>query len=195
MLANSAFGRALNSKTLALPPSEPLPGTTSPSVPYVIVGDEAFPLKENMMRPYPGRGLPEAQCVYNYRLSRARRVIENSFGILAARWRVFCRPLIANPENVVSYTKAAIALHNFLRTTEVQVYCPPGYVDGEDGGRNFIEGAWRREELASGLEPLRNVGSNHHSLSASAVRDAFKNYFTSSAGEVSWQYQHVRRTS
>ena len=33
------------------------PGTTEPSLPYVIVGDEAFPLKNYMMRPYPGRQL------------------------------------------------------------------------------------------------------------------------------------------
>lgn len=32
-------------------------GTSQP-LPYVIVGDEAFPLRENMMRPYPGRNLP-----------------------------------------------------------------------------------------------------------------------------------------
>ena len=101
VLANSSFGKALH-KTLALPPSQPLPATSSPAVPFVIIGDEAFPLKPNMMRPHPGKGLSEVQRVYDYRLSRARRVIENAFGILAARWRIFSRPTIAHPDNVVS---------------------------------------------------------------------------------------------
>ena len=48
--------------------------------------------------------------MYDYCLGRVGRVIENSCGILAARWKFFRRPIIANPENVVSYTKAAIPL-------------------------------------------------------------------------------------
>ena len=48
-------------------------------------------------------------------------MIENTFGILALRWRIFRRPIIADPERVVAYTKAAIALHNFLWTTELLV--------------------------------------------------------------------------
>ena len=63
----------------------------------------------------------EPEMIYNYRLSRARRVIENTFGILAAGWRIFRRPMIADPDHVVAFTKAAIALHNFLRTTESSV--------------------------------------------------------------------------
>ena len=162
VLSNSSFGQALDDKTLHISRGRPLPGTSSPMLPYVIVGDEAFPFKENMMRPYPGKNLDEPECIYNYRLSRARRIIENSCGILAARWRIFRKPIIADPNKVVLYTKAAIALHNYLRTTESSVYCPPGFVDGEDGSGNVIVGTWRAEcdNTAGGLEPLGQVGGN-----------------------------------
>ena len=53
--------------------------------PHTMVGDEAFPLKLLLMRPYPGRSLDsDKKRVYNYRLCRARRTIENAFGIATA---------------------------------------------------------------------------------------------------------------
>ena len=58
-------------------------------LPYVFTGDDIFPLKMWLMKPYPGKGLTDKQAVYNYWLSRCRRTIENTFGILAARWRIF----------------------------------------------------------------------------------------------------------
>ena len=42
-LASSSFGRALYHNMLDLPPDAALPGGTQP-MPYVFVGDEAFPL-------------------------------------------------------------------------------------------------------------------------------------------------------
>jgi hypothetical protein len=145
--------------------------------------------------PYPGKNLADPEAVFNYCLSRARRVIENSFGILAARWRLFRRPIIAFPDNRVIFTKAAIALHNYLRTTESTVYCPPGFGDAEDGTGNVIEGTWRHEAGGSeGLKRVGSVGSNMHSRSAVAVRDTYQNYFMSSEGEVMWQYHHIHRT-
>lgn len=108
---------------------------------------------------------PENRAIFNYRLSRARRVIENSFGILAARWRFLRRPIIADPDNVTLYVKAAVALHNFLRTEESSVYCPPGFVDGEDGCGNIVEGGWRRDEEGNtGMTNIHLTGSNRYAL-------------------------------
>ena len=59
------------------------------------------------------------------------------------------------------YAKAAIALHNYLRTTESTIYCPPGFMDGEDGEGNPIDGGWRTDdEPCIGMESLSRVGSN-----------------------------------
>ena len=193
--SNSAFGRAIEDNSLSFPPSGPLPGMPSSQVPYVIVGDEAFPLKQHIIRPYPGRNLPESQAVYNYRLSRACRVVENSFGILASMWRIFRRSIIATPDHAIAYTKAAIALHNYLRVTESSVYCPPGFVDTEISDAYVVSGRWREDSMAQGLEQVCSFGSNFHSQTAASIRDASKNYFSLPPGEVSWQYQHVRRTN
>ena len=192
VFSNSAFGQATELGSLSLPVSRPLPGTST-EAPFVFVGDEAFPLRTNMLRPYPGRGLDERTAVFNYRLSRARRVIENTFGILAARWRIFRRPIIAAPDNAVIFTKAAIALHNYLRTNESSVYCPPGFTDAEDGAGHLLRGNWRHEVDDGGLSRIGQIGGNRSSRSAAEVRDMYRDYFMTPEGEVTWQYHHVNR--
>ena len=81
---NSEFGKVLDSDMLGIPNPRLLPNMTQSPLPFVFVGDEAFSLKMNMLRPYPGKKLSEDLSIFNYRLSRARRIIENAFGILAA---------------------------------------------------------------------------------------------------------------
>jgi len=86
--------KKLETGTLNVPPNTPLV-ENAVSMPYVIVGDEAFLLKIYLLRPYSKhhQGGDESKKIYYYRLSRSRRVVENAFGILALRWRVFRRSL------------------------------------------------------------------------------------------------------
>nr|XP_039267869.1 uncharacterized protein LOC120342895 isoform X2 [Styela clava] len=99
------FGHRLQNGTLSLPSPRPLPLTNGPTVTFVFLGDEAFPLKEYLMRPFPGNGLSQEKKIFNYRLSRARRMVESTFGILANQWRAYHhRPI-----------PLTCCLHNFLR--------------------------------------------------------------------------------
>ena len=73
------------------------------------------------MRPHPGKMLDEDQSVCNYRQSRPRRVIENIFGILVARWRIFNTLINASVEIVAKYVMVAVVLQNYSRQTEKQL--------------------------------------------------------------------------
>jgi hypothetical protein len=86
IFAHSKLGKHLETH-LGIPENKQLPRTTC-SVPHVIVGDEACPLKSYLMRHYPGsqsKGDNE-KSIFNYRLSRATRVVENAFGILSQKF-------------------------------------------------------------------------------------------------------------
>uniref|UniRef100_A0A8C2E6U5 DDE Tnp4 domain-containing protein n=1 Tax=Cyprinus carpio TaxID=7962 RepID=A0A8C2E6U5_CYPCA len=81
--------------------------------------DGGLPPSQNIMLPFPGKDLDEARRIYNYRLSRARRVVENSFGILASKWEVYQRRIKLQPQNVDRVIKATCVLHNYIiKTTD-----------------------------------------------------------------------------
>lgn len=187
VFAHSDLREAMDTGTLNFPPADTLPGTDA-VMPYVLVGDEAYPLRPDLMKPYPFRNLNTNQRIYNYRLSRARLVVENAFGILANRFRVFRTTICLEPDKVVKIVFACLCLHNFLRQRRPDAYVPPGYVDTEDANHQLVEGAWRRE---GGLQSVSMGRARNPSVEAKMQRDLLCNYFVTPAGSVSWQENMV----
>lgn len=68
------------------------------------------------MKPFSQRDVADntLKRIYNYRISRARRVVENAFGILAARFITFKTAINLSPPNIESVVMASCALHNYL---------------------------------------------------------------------------------
>lgn len=120
-----ALCAALNSNSLNLPPNAPLAGVPH-DMPYVFAADEAFPLTQRIMKPYPQRNLSREQRKYNTRFSRGRHVVENAFGILASRFRVFLTTINLHPEKVEKVILAATVLHNLVAVRKRGRYLPPG---------------------------------------------------------------------
>jgi hypothetical protein len=68
------------------------------------------------------------------RHSRARRIVENVFRILASRFGIFQRALSFDPDKVTAFVLASCALHNLLRskTSSRKIYTPEGMFDNDD---------------------------------------------------------------
>jgi len=167
---NSPFGKKLYNRQLDIPLPKKLPndddGVEQPLI--VIVGDEAFALHENLLRPYPRKNLDLKKKIFNMRLSRARRYVECTFGILANKWRIFHTPILVEPEFTTLIVKTACVILNFVRRRDGVEYddtlhCPFDSINSET---NLTRGS---------------------TVSARDVRDYFATYFDSPKGKLDWQ--------
>jgi hypothetical protein len=130
------------------------------------------------------------QKVHNYRLSRSRRIIENAFGLLAAKFRVLRAPITLTLPNATSVIKAIVCLHNFLLVEDKAAYLQPGDAAAEDDDHGIIPGRWELDEtLANLLDIERLAGNRTGTTAARAQRDAVAAHFVSREGAVPWQYR------
>lgn len=106
MFKNSIFYQRLIKKELNIPENTSFPEGEESKLPFVIVGDEAFGLSQNVMRPFGEKHLSTQKNVFNYRFSRARRFIECTFEIFSNKWRIFHRPLNVSEEFAEDIIKA-----------------------------------------------------------------------------------------
>lgn len=185
------FAQAMDTNQLGLPPPQPLPGRELP-MPYVLVADDAFALRPNIMKPYSQRGLTMVQRLFNYRLSRARRIIENVFGLMSARFRVLRKPIHLNAEKTKKVTLACCVLHNYLLTTNKRKYAPQGTFDRYSDNGELIPGDWRQESIApdSTMFPLQREGNPATLPTAEDIQKEFSAYFIEE-GELEWQYKFI----
>lgn len=191
VFAKSTLSTDLHDNSLHLPPARPLPGRTKPQ-PYVIVADEAFPLQPYLMKPFSSKNTTTYERrIYNYRLSRARRIVENAFGILANRFRVFLHIIPLDPDKVERIVLAACCLHNFLREHD-SAQNNDGLLDSEDTSTGRLtEGTWRTESAFHTWHHLARNVQNRSTNYATEVRQEFVEYFTNE-GTVPWQDQSVQ---
>ncbi|GLG96943.1 uncharacterized protein GBIM_03812 [Gryllus bimaculatus] len=144
----------------------PLPVVLSPiedPMPFVFVGSEAFPLFENLMRPYPKRSVTDndENKVFNYRLSRARQTVECSFSILSSCFRIFRAPFEIKVNSVISVIKAACVLHNYLRISVAEM------------SEEMNEEKMPKDQL----RPLLQSNFTRSSQKALTIRQNFTTYF------------------
>ncbi|CAH1274742.1 Hypp5410 [Branchiostoma lanceolatum] len=126
--------------TINLPDPDPLPNDDC-DTPYFILWNDAFALRTYMMKPYSLRGLTKQHRIYNYRISRGRRVVENTFCILAQRFQVLLTTMQQYPKVVQDVLEACICLHNLMRDRYPALQNDA--LDNEDDDHNLLSGEWR----------------------------------------------------
>lgn len=175
VFAHSEMGQRFMSNSMFLPKPEKIRGSND-EFPYVLVGDEAFALSSFLMRPYPRRNeLDLKKRVYNYRLSRARRIVETSFGLLSAVWRIFKSPLRTNVATSIKIIKACCCLHNFLLKFEPEKQRIAKMGTSQDAYENCFT------DLPA--EPAAVAPAT----GAALIREHFSNYFmTNGAVDFQW---------
>lgn len=139
-----------------------------------------------MMKPYNKKNLTIEQRIFNYRLSRARRIVENAFGILASKWRIFRKPIISKVEIVETIVGACVCLHNWLRDQDGS-YIEPGLIDTEDINRVVRYGSWRNEDNTFFSISAQEYNSPRQ---AKLMRDSIAEYLTNE-GAVPWQWNFI----
>lgn len=184
----STLYKNISGNTLKLPPPKKLSGRHM-EIPFFFAADSAFALAEHVMKPYAGehvKGSPKR--IFNYRLSRGRRVVENAFGIISAVFRVLRKLMLLEPTKAELVVFAIIHLHNYLRKHSPNVYTPNTSMDYEVEGA-LIPGSWRNDGTMNSMTPLRNIPRRSPAY-FHKIRDELADYF-SNEGAVPWQNQHA----
>jgi hypothetical protein len=136
-------------------------------LPCVLVGDEAFSLRKDFQKPYNVKQLTRARKIFNYSLSRARRIIENVFGYVVARFGIFKTNINIHLDNIKDVVMASCVLDSFLRRISPDTYTPSEYFDMEDLQNGKVTAGLRSHP--SSMVTLKRGNNRNHRLTGKEV--------------------------
>ena len=134
------------------------------------------------MKPFSARGLPDGERTFNYRLSRARRVVENPFGIMANRFGCLLTTMSQKPETVTSIVFACCTLHNIMRLRYPGIH--QRIADEEDDNHRVIPGQWRQSACLQDIQDV--AGGNRDTQVAKRLRLYLKHYYNAPVAATAW---------
>jgi len=106
----------MRNKSRNILPNTCLPPTNS-SLPIVCIGDEAYPLFANLLKPYSGENLDPDAVFFNKQLSRACKTNERAFDILYSKWHIFSKAIETNEKQLTKSWKPHV-LQNAISEKE-----------------------------------------------------------------------------
>jgi hypothetical protein len=151
---------------------------------YYIVADNAYTLSKSLLVPYSGndKRFP-SRDVFNFYLSQLRIKIEQAFGMMVNKWRVFKKPLQLGLARVPTLIECCVRLHNYCIEQREADWCIPDVVPelisthvpsydeykdelnsetSSSGGRNTVRTALTKQLLSNGrMRPMGNVRRNN----------------------------------
>lgn len=187
------MGKAIRESRFNIPPEQLIPSTEY-TAPFVIVGDQAFPLLVNLMRPFPEKQVivDSQKEEFNYRLSRARRVSENAFGITTSLFPIFSRPIdLRSDDTRNNLIVSSCILHNMIRDESADFFL-------KHKTNDTIVDLEQNELMANNNNNIENqiISSDENVIqttsqmnSAIKARETFVHYF-SSQGALKWRNQN-----
>lgn len=169
-----ALGKKIRDEKFPIPPPAKIEDTNI-EVPHVFLGDQAFALKSNLMTPYSQKKVKgedqNTMAIFNIRHTKARRVVENAFGILNNVWRILNTPIYMSPEIVDKIIVVSCILHNMLRADNINTTISDDCAIEPDREPFFVQ-----------LPPLLHVG--RQDPIGVQIRNKFRLYFVSAAGDI-----------
>lgn len=177
------FFSDLNTGKLHFPPKD----ENHTNLDFVLIGDEAFALHKHLLKPYSKNELTHEKRIFNYRLARARNVVENAFGLLSSRFRILHSAIsITNVDSINYIVAAACVLHNYLLTVSPSYGAHSKNWKVEDG--ECSKNDYNRVEFVQ----LENNKTKNPKAEAKLNRDKYCEFFNT-AGTVEWQEEMLRQ--
>ena len=159
VFSNSAIFRKGNEGKLF--PSNLSKELNGEEIPPVILADPAYPLLPWLMKGFDAKGdLSRKERLFNYRLSRTRMTIENTFGRWKSRFIWFGKRVDMEVKNIVTAVLVSCILHNIC----------------EAQNNNFLP-QWQNDDVHDVAMPVEDI-QEREEADGLDIRAILAEYFT-----------------